>query len=206
MMRCARIGAAALAVVLGSIVALPGARAAEEAARPPDVNWSFSGLFGTFDRAALQRGFEVYNGVCAACHSLRLLSYRNLRDIGYSEEQVKNIAASKSVTDGPNDVGEMFQRPGQPSDRFVKPFPNDNAARAANNGALPPDLSLIVKARPDGADYLHALMTGYKQPPAGVTVPEGMSYNVYFPGQQIAVIGVLRGGGGVGSGDWGGGV
>lgn len=174
---------AAAALTLG---ALP-VHAAGDAVHPPAQDWSFSGLFGTFDRGALQRGFEVYNGVCAGCHSLRLLAYRNLREIGYSEAQAKAIAASKEVTDGPNDQGEMFQRPGQPSDRFVNPFPNDNAARAANNGAMPPDLSLIVKARKDGANYMYALMTGYKEPPAGTTVPEGMSYNLYFPGHNIAM-------------------
>ncbi len=174
---------AAAVLVLG---ALP-VQAAGEAVKPPAQHWSFSGLFGTFDRGALQRGFEVYNGVCAGCHSARLLAYRNLQDIGYSEAQAKAIAASKEVTDGPNDQGEMFKRPGQLSDRFVKPFPNDNAARAANNGALPPDLSLMVKARKDGANYMYALMTGYRTPPAGTTVPDGMSYNLYFPGHNIAM-------------------
>jgi ubiquinol-cytochrome c reductase cytochrome c1 subunit len=108
-------------------------------------------------------------------------------EIGFTEEQVKKIAAAKQVTDGPNDQGEMFQRPGQASDRFVSPFPNDNAARAANNGALPPDLSLIVKARKGGANYSHALLTGYKPPPPDVKLPDGMSYNLYFPGNQIAM-------------------
>jgi ubiquinol-cytochrome c reductase cytochrome c1 subunit len=161
--------------------------AAGDAVKPPQQDWSFSGLFGTFDRGALQRGFEVYNGVCAGCHSMRLVAYRNLQDIGYSEAQAKAFAASREVTDGPNDQGEMFKRPGQPSDRFVSPFANDNAARAANSGALPPDLSLIVKARKDGANYMHALLTGYNTPPAGTTVPEGMSYNLYFPGHNIAM-------------------
>ncbi|MPY71307.1 MAG: cytochrome c1, partial [Alphaproteobacteria bacterium] len=160
---------------------------AAEAVKIPTQDWPFGGLFGTFDRGALQRGFQVYNNVCAGCHSLRLVAYRNLQEIGLSEDQVKEIAASKEVTDGPNDAGEMFKRPAQPSDKFVSPFPNDNAARAANNGALPPDLSLMVKARKGGADYLHALMTGYKEPPAGVTMPEGMSYNAYFPGHNIAM-------------------
>ena len=104
-----------------------------------------------------------------------------------TEDQVKKIAAAKEVTDGPNDEGEMFQRPARPSDKFVKPFPNEQAARAANNGAYPPDLSLIVKARVGGADYLHALLTGYKEPPADVKMSEGMYYNVYFPGNQIAM-------------------
>jgi ubiquinol-cytochrome c reductase cytochrome c1 subunit len=160
---------------------------AAEGVHIPHQQWSFGGLFGTFDRGELQRGFQVYNNVCSACHSARLLAYRNLREIGFSEDQVKKIAAAKEVRDGPNDAGEMFNRPGAPADKFVKPFPNDKAARAANNGALPPDLSLIVKARKGGADYIYALMTGYKQAPAGATVPEGMSYNAYFPGHNIAM-------------------
>jgi len=173
--------------LLGASVVVGTARASGDSIKPPPQHWSFQGMFGTFDRGALQRGFQVYNGVCAGCHSLRLVAYRNLMDIGFTEDQVKKIAAEKEVADGPNDEGEMFQRPAQPSDRFVKPFPNENAARAANNGALPPDLSLIIKARKDGANFLHALLTGYKEPPAGTTVPEGMAYNIYFPGSQIAM-------------------
>lgn len=155
--------------------------------KPPKQDWTFSGMFGTFDRAALQRGYQVYAEVCAGCHSARLLSYRNLRAIGFTEDQVKKIAAEFEVNDGPNDEGEMFDRPARPGDRFVMPFPNEQAARAGNNGAMPPDLSLIVKARKGGADYLHALLTGYKDAPAGTKVPEGMAYNIYFPGNQIAM-------------------
>ena len=179
------------AILAACVAAVTGLAAtatlAAEGVHIPKENWSFGGLFGTFDRGALQRGFEVYNGICSTCHSLKLLAYRNLEDIGYTEDQVKKIAASKQVTDGPNDQGEMFQRPGKPSDHFVKPFPNDQAAQAANNGALPPDLSLIIKAREGGANYVHAILTGFKQPPPGVKVPDGMYYNVYFPGQQIAM-------------------
>jgi len=175
-------------VSAAALVAFAGESAfASAEIKLPKQNWSFSGIFGTFDRAALQRGYQVYAEVCSGCHSLRLLSYRNLRAIGFSEAQVKKIAAAVDVSDGPNDEGEMFDRPGRLGDRFVKPFPNENAARAANNGALPPDLSLIVKARVGGADYLHALLTGYKDPPDGAKVPEGMNYNVYFPGKQIAM-------------------
>jgi len=181
------LAAAGSVLLLGTMVIVGAARASGDAIKPPSQHWSFQGMFGTFDRAALQRGFQVYNGICSGCHSLRLVAYRNLRDIGFTEDQVKKIAAEKEVQDGPNDEGEMFNRPARPSDRFVKPFPNENAARAANNGALPPDLSLIIKARKDGANYLHALMTGYKEPPSGTTVPEGMSYNEYFPGKQIAM-------------------
>ncbi len=165
-----------------------GSVQAAEGNKPPSRDWSFNGLFGTFDRGAVQRGFQVYQEVCAGCHSLKLVAYRNLTGIGLGEDQIKAIAAEFEVTDGPNDEGEMFQRPARPSDRFVKPFANDNAARAANNGALPPDLSLVTKARKGGADYVHALLTGYKEePPAGVKLSEGMNYNVYFPGNQIAM-------------------
>lgn len=177
---------AAGAVIAGIALSTP-ALAAGDAAHPPATDWSFKGLFGTFDRAALQRGFQVYTEVCAACHSLRLMSYRNLSDIGFKEEQVKKIAAAVEVTDGPNDDGEMFERPGRPGDRFKSPFPNDNAARAGNNGALPPDLSLMIKARIGGADYMHALMTGYQGAPKGFELGEGMNYNAYFAGNQIAM-------------------
>lgn len=155
---------------------------------PEARDWTFHGMFGTFDRAALQRGYQVYTEVCSACHSLKLLSYRNLTGIGFSLDQIKKIAAEFEVTDGPNDEGEMFQRPALPSDRFVLPFPNDNAARASNNGALPPDLSLMVKAREGGADYVYGLLTGYKEEaPAGIELGEGMNYNLYFPNHQIAM-------------------
>lgn len=175
------------ALALGVALVAGAARAAEDAPRPPKQHWSFAGMFGTFDRAALQRGYQVYKEVCAACHSMRLLSYRNLAALGFKEDEVKAIAAGFEVTDGPDDKGEMFKRPGRPSDRFVSPFPNEEAARAANNGAYPPDLTLMTKARDHGADYVHALLTGYENPPAGVTVMTGMNYNKYFPGHQIAM-------------------
>ena len=161
--------------------------AAGTEAHAPSLRWPFSGLFGTFDRGALRRGFQVYKSVCAGCHGLRLVAYRNLMDIGFTEDEVKAIAAEAEFTDGPNDSGEMFERPGKPSDRFKSPFPNEQAARASNNGALPPDLSLIVKARLGGPDYLHGILTGYKEPPAGFVVPEGMHYNEYFAGKNIAM-------------------
>ena len=160
---------------------------AAEAPDVPSVNWSFNGLFGTFDRGDLQRGFQVYSEVCASCHSLSLLSYRNLQAIGFSEDQVKKIAAEVEIEDGPDDEGEMFERPGRPSDRFKAPFPNSQAARASNGGAMPPDLSLMTKARKNGANYLHALLTGFTDPPADKEMAEGMSHNVYFPGGQIAM-------------------
>ena len=177
-------GAASLGL---SLAATAPATAAGDAAHAPEQHWSHSGLFGTFDRGALRRGFQVYKNVCAGCHGLRLVAYRNLMDIGFSEDEVKAIAAEVEVQDGPNDDGEMFDRPGKPSDRFKSPFANDNAARASNNGALPPDLSLIVKARLGGADYIYGVMTGYKEAPADVKVPEGMQYNEFFPGRLIAM-------------------
>jgi len=160
---------------------------AAEAPKPPAQKWSFDGPFGTFDAASRQRGFQVYRDVCSACHALKQVYYRHLRDIGFSEDEVKAIAASVEVTDGPNDAGDMFQRPARPSDRFKSPFANENAARAGNNGAYPVDLSLVVKARVGGADYLYALLTGYSDPPAGVKLNEGMHFNQYFPGNQIAM-------------------
>ena len=164
------------------------AQAADEVAAPPSMKWSFDGLFGSFDRAALRRGFQVYTEVCAVCHSLRLVHYRNLTAIGFSADQVKEIAAEFEVADGPDADGEMFDRPARPSDRFVSPFPNDNAARAANNGALPPDLSLVTKSRIGGPDYIHGLMVGYKdEAPEGMEMSEGMEYNMFFPGHQIAM-------------------
>ena len=188
-------------------LALPAASA--EAPSPPAQKWGFDGPFGTFDRAALQRGFQVYKEVCSSCHAMSLMYYRDLggpaapglRSNGngglwYNADEVKALAAQVQVQAGPNDVGEMFERAGRPADRFKSPFANDNAARAVNNGALPPDLSLIVEARKGGADYLYALLTGYKDaPPAGMKNPdgspfkllEGMNYNEWFPGHQIAM-------------------
>jgi ubiquinol-cytochrome c reductase cytochrome c1 subunit len=177
------LAAAALSLGLGCA----GIAYAQEEVPPPHQRWSFDGVFGTYDRAALQRGFQVYKEVCSACHAVKHLYYRDLEEIGYTEDQVKGIAAQAQVTDGPNDQGEMFQRPARPSDRIVAPFANDQAARAANNGALPPDLSLIVKARDGGADYVDAIITGFKDPPNGFTMSPNMNYNEYFPGHQIAM-------------------
>jgi len=161
----------------------------------PKEHWSFQGFFGKFDDAQLKRGFQVYHEVCSACHSMNLMSYRNLAQIGFSEDEVKDIAAAVQVTDGPNDAGEMFERPGKPSDPFKAPFPNDQAARAANNGALPPDMSLLARSRAgkgftgyEGADYIHAILTGYKEElPAGFKLGDGMNYNEFFHGHQIAM-------------------
>jgi ubiquinol-cytochrome c reductase cytochrome c1 subunit len=179
-MRRAMITVAA-ALILGS------AGQAGAAVEVPKQDWSFEGIFGTYDRASAQRGLQVYKEVCAGCHSLDQIYYRTLADIGYSEAAIKAFAAEEEVEDGPNVEGEMYMRPARPSDRFVRPFPNDNAARAGNNGAFPPDLSLMVEARVGGPNYLHALLTGYSDPPTGKTVMEGMNYNKYFPGNQIAM-------------------
>lgn len=162
-------------------------QAAGDAKAPKQVDWKFDGMFGTVDRASAQRGLQVYKEVCAACHGLKRIAFRNLMDIGFSEGEVKAIAAGYMVEDGPNDEGDMFERPGVASDRFVPPFANEKAARASNGGAYPPDLSLMVKARPDGANYLYSLLVGYEDAPADVDVAAGMYYNPYFPGGLLAM-------------------
>lgn len=179
--------AAVFAVTGFAALGVAPVQASESGATPPHREWSFSGLRGTYDRNQLQRGLQVYREVCAACHGLSRVYFRNIEHLGYSEEQIKSLAAEYTVVDGPNDEGEMFDRPGRPSDHFVGPYANDQVARASNNGALPPDLSLMATARPGGADYLAALLTGYTEPPAGVEVMPGMYYNEYFPGHQIAM-------------------
>lgn len=197
-MRAPFLAAAGLA--LAALAAAPAL--AQEQPSIPTQSWSFDGPFGTFDRAAAQRGFQVYEEVCSRCHSMNLLHYRDLEGIGYDGAQIAAIAANHQVTDGPNDQGQMYQRPGRPSDAFVAPFPNAQAARVALNGALPPDLSLIIKARADssltkdiggGADYVDALLQGFKEPPAGMTMAANMNYNEYFPGNQIAMPQPLHG-------------
>ncbi len=176
-----------LNLMFGMVIMSSSAFAAEQTQSPPQQAWSFSGPTGTFDRAQLQRGYQVYKEVCSACHSMNLLSYRNLEEIGFNKEEVKIIAKEHLVRDGPNEEGIMFDRPGRPSDPFHPPFANEQAARAANNGAYPPDLSVIVKARPYGADYIHAILTGYQDQPPGAIVSEGMYYNLYFNSNQIAM-------------------
>lgn len=172
---------------LGVASVTTAARAAGGAPKPPAQEWSWQGPFGTFDRAALRRGLQVYAEVCASCHSLNLVAYRTLGEIGFSEAEIKAFAAEYEVVDGPDDEGDMFERQARPADIFVSPFENDNAARASNNGALPPDLSLMTKARFNGPDYLYALLTGYGDAPAGTEVMDGMYYNAYFSGHQIAM-------------------
>ena len=152
------------------------------------TNWSFNGIFGTFDRASLQRGYQVYQEVCSGCHSVQHLSYRNLSEEGgpeFSLDEAKAIASQFEVTDGPNEDGEMFIRSGRLSDKFVNPFPNVKAAAAANGGAYPPDMSVLAKARKGGADYIYSLLMGYEEAPAGMELDDGVYYNKYMPGYKI---------------------
>lgn len=164
-----------------------GAIADATAKKPLQLVWPFEGIFGTFDRQAAQRGAQVYLEVCSTCHSNHNLYYRNLKDIGFSEAEIKQLAQKYTVKDGPNAEGEMFDRPALPSDRFVSPYPNEEAARAANNGAYPVDLSLIIKARQDGPNYVFSLLSGYQDAPADVKLMPGLYYNPYFEGGQIAM-------------------
>ena len=155
---------------------------------PIKVDWSFKGLTGTFDRASLQRGFQVYKEVCSSCHSMQYLSYRNLGEPGgpeFSEAEVKAIAASFEIQDGPDSQGEMFFRPGKPSDKFKSPYSNKQAAIAANGGAYPPDMSVLVKARKGGANYIYSVLVGYEDPPPGMKLDDGVYYNKYMVGQKI---------------------
>lgn len=168
------------------VLPLPSS-AAEPGVTPPRQNWSFEGIFGTYDRGELQRGFMVYKQVCAACHSMDKLYYRHLEALGYNDPEVRAIASQYVVMDGPDDMGEMFERPGLPSDRFVRPYPNAQAAAFANNGAVPPDLSLINYARYGGADYIYAFLTGYEDPPADVELMQGQYWNLYMPGHIVAM-------------------
>jgi ubiquinol-cytochrome c reductase cytochrome b/c1 subunit len=196
------------AIALGGALVTAAVAQESEPAAPPRQHWSFHGPFGTYDQAQLQRGFKVYKEVCSNCHSLKLIAFRNLADpggTGFSEAQAATIAAGYQITDGPNDKGEMFQRPGRVADTFPPPYANDNAARAALGGALPPDMSVLAKARgyewgfpwfildaftqyqEGGPDYIHALMTGYTDPPKGATLAPGTQYNKYFLGHAIGM-------------------
>lgn len=199
---------AVIGVVVG--VAITPVLAAGGKAKPnKEIDWHFNGITGRFDKDALQRGFQVYRQVCAACHSLDLVSFRNLGQKGgpyYLNECpsgvpanvncsnpnenpiVKAFAAEYVFKDGPDDSGDMFDRDGLPSDNFPDPYPNEVIARLANNGALPPDMSLLVKARPDGPNYIYSLLTGYEDPPASVTVAPGQYYNPYYPGDMSQLL------------------
>jgi len=153
-----------------------------------ETNWTFDGLFGTFDRASLQRGYQVYTEVCSGCHSVQHLSYRNLSEKGgpeFSADEAKAIASQFEVEDGPNSDGEMFVRSARLSDKFVKPYPNVEASTAANGGAYPPDMSVLAKARTGGADYIYSLLLGYEDTPEGFELDDGVYYNKYMPGNKI---------------------
>jgi ubiquinol-cytochrome c reductase cytochrome c1 subunit len=178
--------AAALATGLAAATA-PSPAQAQDAPVPTPQHWSFDGLFGTYDMAALQRGFQVYSEVCSNCHSMHLLHYRDLAGIGLDEDQIKAVAAAVTVPLGLNDDGTPKDGPGTPASQFRSPFPNDQAARTANNGGLPPDLSLIVNAREGHADYVYGILTGFADPPAGFQLQQGLYYNKIFPGHQIAM-------------------
>lgn len=177
----------AMLLLFGVMTAPVMAAGEQKEPHGPPGGWPHAGITGTFDRPSLQRGYQVYKEVCAVCHSMNLLSYRNLADIGFTAEQVKAIAAGYQVPGEPDDQGEIKLRNALPSDRFNKPFANEKAARAANNGALPPDLSLIVKARHHGEDYIYSLLVGYAKAPDEVKLMPGMNYNPYFPGGQIGM-------------------
>ena len=176
--------------------------------QPPRLKWSFAGPFGKYDQAQLQRGFKIYKEVCSNCHSMEMLAYRNLADPGgpgYSAGQAETVASEAKIKDGPNDQGEMFERPGRLADHFPSPFANEQAARAANGGALPPDMSVLAKARTyergfpwfvfdmftqyqeQGPDYIAALLKGYEEAPKGFTLPPGAHYNKYFPGHALGM-------------------
>jgi ubiquinol-cytochrome c reductase cytochrome b/c1 subunit len=196
------------ATLVAAFAAPAPALAAEATPTPTRQSWSFAGPFGTFDRGQLQRGFKVYRDVCAACHGMKLVAFRMLAQPGgpgFTEPQVKTVAAEYQITDGPDDKGEMFQRPGRLSDYLPSPDANEQAARARFNGALPPDLSVMAKARgyevgfpgfildafkqyqEGGVDYIYAYLTGYEPPPADVKLPEGQFWNKYFPGHRTAM-------------------
>jgi ubiquinol-cytochrome c reductase cytochrome c1 subunit len=174
-----------LSILMATLLINPSSAA--EPVDPIKVDWSFKGITGKFDRASLQRGFQVYKEVCSSCHSMQYLSYRNLGEEGgpeFSIEEVKAIAASVEIEDGPDSQGEMFTRPGRPSDKFLSPYPNVNASMAANGGAYPPDMSVLVKARPGGANYIYSILMGYEQKPEDFVLDEGVYYNKYMSGQK----------------------
>lgn len=176
---------AAAAVVVG--VAQEHIEANADRILPQSYNFNHKGIMSAYDMAAVRRGHQVYTNVCATCHSMNLLAYRNLVDNCYTEEEVRTMCEDVEIEDGPDDEGEMFERPAKLSDHFISPYKNEAEARFANAGALPPDLSLMAKARPGGEDYIFALLTGYRDAPEGVTVMNGMHYNPYFSGGQIGM-------------------
>jgi ubiquinol-cytochrome c reductase cytochrome c1 subunit len=178
-------GLLAAPLLVTPLLATPAA--AQEEAPMPHEKWSFQSLFGTFDLAAAQRGFQIYSNVCANCHSMQMLHYRDLSGIGLDADQIKAVAAGITVPSGTDDQGSPKDGPATPANQFKSPFANDQAARAANGGALPPDLSLIVNAREGGPNYIYGILTGFVDPPAGFKVQDGMHYNAMFPGHQIGM-------------------
>jgi ubiquinol-cytochrome c reductase cytochrome c1 subunit len=187
-------------IILQAAVALALVSASAQAAEqktlsPPNRDWSFEGIFGAYDNATLKRGHQVYRDVCSSCHSMDLMAYRNLQRIGYTWDEVKAIAAEYEVPAEPNEEGEtvdedgnILMRPATPSDGFARAFANEAAARAANSGRLPPELTLLAKSRKGGADYLMALLTGFRDPPDNVELADGVSFNLYYPGNYISMI------------------
>ena len=181
-----------LAALVGLAFAGP-ALAANSHEEPKEVHWSFEGPFGTYDQEQLQRGYKVYREVCSSCHSMNMVAFRNLGDPGgpfwdpkykssVDNGYVKAVAKDYQIADIDRDTGDPIKRPGTPADHFVAPFANEAAARASNGGALPPDMSLLAKAREGGAAYIYSIVTGYVPPPAGLTVPAGKFYNPYIQG------------------------
>lgn len=177
----------ALGAFMGSSALMTKAQGADHPKEPPALNWSFKGHFGVFKRDQLQRGFQVYKEVCAVCHGLDLLRYDKLSALGFSKDEIKAIAGESEVAGPLSEDGEATMVKATPGDHFANPYPNKNAARAANNGAFPPDLSLMAKARVHGPDYLRAILIGYEEPPLDFSLMDGMYYNPYFSGKQIAM-------------------
>ncbi|MBI2235750.1 MAG: cytochrome c1 [Magnetospirillum sp.] len=177
------------ALVAAGLVGAAGAAQASEGGAPLiTVPHSWDGVFGRYDKAQLKRGFQVFHDVCSNCHTLRLVAYRNLSAVGLSPDEIKTVAAERELPDAPNDEGVVVNRAGRPSDKYIGPFPNEKAAAAANGGALPPDLSLMTKARTNGPDYVYSLMLGYEDvAPEGHPIPEGKFYNKFFPGNAISM-------------------
>ncbi|XP_043260406.1 cytochrome c1, heme protein, mitochondrial [Colletes gigas] len=173
------------------IYALDSSVKATDGAHAPIYNWSFYGLLNSLDHASMRRGWEVYKNVCSACHSLQYVAYRNLIGVTHTENEAKALAEEIQVKDGPDDKGEYFMRPGKISDTVPSPYPNEEAARAANNGAYPPDLSFIVNGRHNGENYVFSLLTGYCDPPAGIPIREGQYFNPYFPGGALGMAQVI---------------
>lgn len=187
-------------VIAASAVASTAAAASitflsDDVVHPPEYNWYHNGLFSSFDHASVRRGFQVYRQVCATCHSIERIHYRELVGVTHSEKELLEMASEVEVVDGPNDEGEMFERPAKMADPLPRPYENEEQGRMANGGAYPPDLSLMVKARHSGLDYVFALLTGYMDPPEGKEILPGLYYNPYFAGGAIAMPPPLQDGG-----------